>query len=208
MVKRYRRRVYRRRRIYRRPRVKRPLRLSKRPKFFKLREYQTVSSTVGSETTIVIYDNPNTAVNWTDFTDLFDSFRVCAVKLRWIPNMNVSELSLTQTAFQSPVFIAYDKNSFISTVPSKEQLIQYENLKIKRVLGNWSVYYRMQRNIPLNTSLTTSYGVSTRGYQPTNAPTASQTIMMRIPIMITGTTGSVQIAQVIATYYCCFKDPK
>lgn len=207
MVKRH----VRRRRIVRR-RLRRPRRihrnLASRPKFFKLREYQTVSQTVGSDTTISIYDNPNTAVNWSDFNDLFDSYRVSAIKVKWIPNMTVSEMSLTQTAFQSPVFVAYDKNSYITTVPSVQQLIQYHNLRIKRALSTWSVYFKMQRNIAVNTSWTTSFGISTRGYMPTNVPYPSQTILMRIPSMMVGTTGSVQIAQVVATYYCCFKDPK
>jgi len=73
--KRYRRpRVYRRRRVCRR-RIQRPIKGSgfTGERFFKIREVQKLSSAPTQDKYYNIFDNPNTAQNWNDLVDLFDS---------------------------------------------------------------------------------------------------------------------------------------
>jgi len=135
--KRYRRpRVYRRRRYYKR-RIARPFKGYARIRFFKLGEILSV--TQNSATNVAVYpnDNPNTSQDWSNFADLFDSYRCCAIKLKWIPYVNVSNTKDTTITTEpaaisyqyrnAPVYVFYDYNTVFSSAPTPETVFSYSN---------------------------------------------------------------------------------
>lgn len=88
----------------------------------------------------------------------------------------------TELLYYVPVYVYHDCNTVVSTAPSLNEVIQFENLKVKQVTKMFTYYRRMIRNIPINTSLTTQIAVNSRGYLPTNSPTATQTVVVFFPI--------------------------
>jgi hypothetical protein len=208
--RRYIRRV-KRGRIYKR-RIPRPIKGSgySGKRFFKLKEVQTLAKIPSAVSTFHFTDNPNTAQDWNSFTSLFDSYRCCAIKLHYIPNSNVQNLDSilsTNPYTNSPLYIVHDMNQVITTALATNDIIQYENRRVKSLLRYWTYYAKMRRNVPINTSLTTQVNIGTRGYQPTNNPSATQTVLIGCDSFGSSTT-SVQFGTIIITYYCIGKEAR
>jgi len=81
----------RRGRVYRRRRIHRPIGsgfLAKR--FFKVREIEVINAVVTNVQASYsksFYDNPSSAPAFNSIVNLFDEYRCCAMKLKWIPNI-------------------------------------------------------------------------------------------------------------------------
>jgi hypothetical protein len=179
-------------------------------RFFKLREILRLQQTPKSQTAALIYDNPSTANDWASFASLFDSYRCCAVKLRYTPYMNVQDLndSIASNAnVQVPLYVYHDMNTIVTTTPSYDDVIQYENLRVKRSLSTWTYYTKMRRNIPINTSLSTQVSIGSRGYIPCNTPVSAQTVVIYFPSFGSGNS-NVNTSHLLITYYCIGKEAR
>ena len=119
----------------------------------------------------VIMDPPNP--DWESIANLFDEFRVCAMKVKWIPSTNTA-LIFDKNAAYSPMFIWHDINSVQATLDTVDtkQMIAYESCRTKNFYRPWSFYRKMQRNIA-PASLASS--ISLRGYVPTENATNATT---------------------------------
>jgi hypothetical protein len=118
----------------------------------------------------VVMDPPNT--EWESISALFDEFRVCAMKVKWIPSVNTA-LLFDKNAAYAPMFIYHDINSTeaISDITDTKQIIAYESSRTKNFFRPWSYYRKMQRNIP---PAALTQAISLRGYVPTqNAANAT-----------------------------------
>jgi hypothetical protein len=104
------------------------------------------------------------------------------MRLRFIANVQSiakSKIVPSSTVFSYrnvPVYIWFDTNTILSTTPSVNEIIQYENLKIKSLVRRWTYYTKFRRNIPINTSLTTQVSTGARGYLATSSPVTTQTV--------------------------------
>lgn len=211
MIKRYRRKVVRRRRVYRRPRIYRNRKgmgySGKR--FFKFHHYDILQMAPYTATGKGFYitDQPNVLTDWLQLQGLFDSYRVCALKFRWIPSYISNELE-SSTWNNVPVYVYHDANSVISTTPSLSDVIQYQNLKIGSLCKRGKFYYKMRPNQPpSNDSAATA--VSNRGYQSTSAPAATQTVVFFVPQFgPSDALTTVNIATLITTWYIVAKDAR
>jgi len=176
----YRRRPIRRRRIVRKPRVPRPLGsgfLGKR--FFKIK--QTGALALGGTGGTVFYngawsDLPATTSNadWIAIAQLFDEYRVCALKIKYIPSGIINTTS--PAPIFTPVYVYHDVNSILTNITNIDLILAYESCKVKSLQRPWTYYRKMVRNIPVNTSWTSQVNMSARGYIPTDSPTATQCI--------------------------------
>lgn len=162
---------YRRRRVYRsrNPRVtkrtgrkiiKSYLRKKARKgntSVFKLKYNQELTTTdlqagvFGSLTNPVAVVNGTGTVNdWANFPNIYDSYKVCAVKLAFIPYNNVSQTIVGGTGGTTygywPLYHAIDYNDVGVTgasVPS--DLDEYENCKMLNMYKPWKRYMRVPR---------------------------------------------------------------
>jgi hypothetical protein len=50
----------------------------------------TQLETPTSELWTLLTDDPFSALDWTSISALFDKYRVCAIKIKWVPGMSVS----------------------------------------------------------------------------------------------------------------------
>lgn len=206
----------RKRRVYRRRKVYRPIIHRNRKgmgysgkRFFKFHHYELLDMIPATTTGKAFYisDIPNVLTDWLQLQGLFDSYRVCALKFRWIPAYISNELEVS-TWNNVPVYVYHDANSVISTTPSLTEVIQYQNLRIGSLCKRGKFYFKMRPNQPpSNDSAATA--VSNRGYQSTNAPAATQTVVFYVPQFGPNTaTTSSTIATLIITYYIVCKDAR
>lgn len=209
MVKRFSRRrprvVRRRYRRYGR-RINRPVRQQRR--FFKIREVQYITATPTQDKIIALTDDPHTGNNWQSLATVFDSYRCCAMKIRYFPLSNVNEIaSAALTVWNTPIWLVHDKNSVYSGTGIslvENDFIQYQNFKSRSLLKTWSAYFKMQRNQPPS-SATEPTSTSKNCYMSTNTPLPTQTVMMYFPAITQQGTANFNIARIIVTYYLVFK---
>lgn len=207
----YRRRPIRRRRFIRRRRIMKPIGSGMQGKrFMKLKQVFPFNSNPSAPyNATFLYDNPNGASEFASAAILFDSYRVCAMKVKYIPFCNVQSIddAIASSAVHNvPIYCAFDYNSILNTVPTSiDPILEYENLQIKSLLRTWQYYKKCRRNIPINTSLTTQVSIQNKAYIPTNTPVATQTMWFVTPSWGSGTT-AIQIGYLICYYYCVFKD--
>lgn len=194
--RRVRRRLFRRSRFRRR---RRPIGSGPTAKrFFKLRSVTALVSVNTAVSQYIQNDNPNLQQEWVNIVQLFDYYRVAAIKLKFIPETNVLSLDSTTPAGYRPLYIIHDPNSIAVGTGSTglpltvNGTIQYENLRVKNANRPWSYYKRMVRNIPPSLA-------NYKGYIPTESPVATQAIQITIPQFSTETT--ILLGSVITTFY-------
>lgn len=219
MVYRRKRRVYRRRRRYVRKskRYSRPRRgmgySAKR--FFKLREVISLQTSSATNDTFFITDLPTETTGWVRLTNIFDSYRCCAVKLKYIPYAqpplaNATTIASSAISYQyrnTPIWIIHDYNSVLSTGLEIADVLAYANVRIKQSNRPWTYYCKFRRNQPPSTADKPT-AVSNRGYQSTSAPTATQTVAGLIEAPYTDTAQGLIFARLFVTYYIVFKDQR
>lgn len=186
----------RRRRRFRRLRRTRPIGSGDSGKrFFKLRRSDDLVMEDNTSLSIVRQDNPSTAQDWTSVSGLFDYYKVCAIKIHFIPAANINTFPAAAAGPKfTAVYVFHDVNT-TSAVTGINNVIQYENMVVKNLWLPWKKYYRMVRNIPVTNAVT----VSTRGYIPTVNPVPTQSVQVYIPTAGTSTSGL--LGTLITTYY-------
>lgn len=159
-------------------------------RFFKLKRVYPLSTSAGLITFTDNPRNPSSAQDWSSVAALFDSYRVCAVKYKFIPS-RPNDTTLT-TAYE-PLYAAWDSDGTGPT--SINAAMQYENLKIKNLSMPWSIYQYIGKIV--------TSGEST-GY----ASTASPITTGEMVFLASGLNSSATYGQLIQTYYLAVKDRK
>lgn len=169
---------YRKRRRFRRRRLRRYRRkkrvFSERVKIFKLRRvYDAVVLAAGASLNATVTDDPSNSQDWANIVGLFDMYRVAAIKVHFVPNANTREAPSVAGQFGfRPVYCAHDTD-LINVPLSVNNIIQYENMKVKNSFTPWVYYRKMARRIT-TTNQTTLDG---RGYLSTTTPASTQQLL-------------------------------
>lgn len=103
--------------------------------------------------------NPTTAVNgagsyqeWTEFTALYDLYKVHALKVQYVPSKPND--TYTTTAF-APLYIVHDIDNTGSALASVNAAIEYSNMKVMNMYRPWKYY----RKVPTTTNQQKTVGV-------------------------------------------------
>lgn len=173
---------------------------------------QTQSAT---NDTFFITDLPTETTGWVRLTNIFDSYRVCAIKLKYVPyaqpplanSTTVASSAISYQYRNTPIWIIHDYNSVLSTGMEIADVLAYANVRMKQSNRVWTYYSKMRRNQPPSTADKPT-AVSNRGYQSTASPTATQTIAGLIEAPYTDTAQGLIFARLFVTYYIVFKDQR
>lgn len=135
----YRKKRYSRNRTYRRKFTRRTMRYNKRgQKVYLFKRFLGLGVTPVSNVAPTLYTidfRLNQLPNYTEFTDLYDQYKINAVKLSFLPSQTQSiSLSSTNNSTQGRFFSAIDYNDANSPV-SIDELRQYQSCK-------WTSMYR------------------------------------------------------------------
>lgn len=124
-------------------------------RFFKLRYSNSLSSDgvsvmshyidIWNMTTV--FDGAGTVQDWTNLTALFDSYRVNAVKIKFIPLLPNDLSTGTPPIGFSPLYIGTDYDALTSAgIPSSAgAAIQYETMQVKNLFRPWSYYVKIPK---------------------------------------------------------------
>lgn len=170
----------------------------------KLRLLYNVSNTLANQVdTAFKVADVATAQDWSNYSEIYDTFRVCGMKLKFIPYANTVSFSETASSpFLSfnAAFVAWDPDSTTTaTMNTQDEIIQYENCKIKNVLRPFTYYVKC----PKITSDGTSY-MFNGGYCDVN--TASSLPGLIGMVCFNNYSQSEPIGQGIVTFYVSFKN--
>lgn len=84
-----------------------------------------------------------------DFTALFDAYRICAVKLEFMPDVTNSPMTANngmtylQTLGMGSLHTVIDHNDDLAPGGGPEELMQYDTYKRKRLSTTWKRYFRV-----------------------------------------------------------------
>lgn len=197
--------AFRRRKTFRKKRAFRKKFLKKRSsrkgqtaaRMFKLRVTATLSSDVGGDISGILSDNPSGANDWVSCGNLFDSYRVCAMKIKYIPSF---PNDTNAVAGYAPLYVVYDADHQAQPLASVNDAVQYENLKVMNMYRPWSYYVR----IPKFNSISGASAVTIQsgGYIDIGAVTA----VSCIAYYGTGFKASLDYGTLVYTFYLKFKN--
>lgn len=86
--------------------------------------------------------DPSGANDWSNYTSLYDFYRVCAIKVKWIP----SDPSYTAAPAYHPMYLITDQDDIDNTnLTSTAIYVQYDNVQIKDMHRPWSFYRKVPK---------------------------------------------------------------
>ena len=109
---------------------------------------------------------------------MFDEYRCCAIKIKWIPSITAWN---TNSSPYVPMFVFHDPNNVASPLATSsggDECLQYESCKVFNCQRTWTYYRKLQRNIPNQSTWASQVNISSRGYIPTLYATGTQGIQM------------------------------
>lgn len=171
-------------------------------RYFKTRIVEPVdTSSVGVYTSGGdITDLPSGSTDFASIANLFDMYRVCAIKLKFIPTVTASASpgGISAPFGFVPMYVIHDTNSITEPVTAVINYLQYESCRVMNAQRPWTYYRRMARNIPTNSSWTAQRNINTRGWIPTDSPITTQGIFVRFE---PGGTSAQKYGTIVVTHY-------
>lgn len=127
---------------------------------FKRTVWQSAAFSVGAVVASgAISFNLNALPNVTEFTSLFDQYRINAVKITFMPRGNSAEVGTNNNNTKLFTVIDYDDDTAPATL---DALLQYETLKTTTVARDHTRYMKPRFAVTTyQTALTTGYGSRT-----------------------------------------------
>lgn len=136
--------------------------------------------------------------DWTNVATLFDSYKICALKIKFNPAF---PNNLTATTAYAPVYLAGDPDVTNATgLGSVNTIIQYENCKVHNLYRPWSYYYKLPKVMSTGTSSVMLQG----GY----FPSANPAIVGGIYIYTEGLSISSTYGSIMVTAYMVCRNRK
>lgn len=131
----------------------------------------------------------NSVTDWTSFANLYDQYRVHAIKVKWIPDVPNDE---SGTSVYKPIYVFTDYDS-IGLSPTNGVAIGYDNQRTFNLYRPWTYYKRIPKL--LNPGAT---NVSMLGYFDTlsTVSTGAVYLCQSGPLSISKTYGTC-----VVTYY-------
>lgn len=138
------------------------------PRFFAIRTTQSVSTNGAGVIAPVITTDPTGYQDWSNIAGLFENYRVCAVKIVWIP------AQANEIATYDPIYVVGDSDD-TTALASTNAAIQYTNCKVFSGQTQWKYYWKFPKVAATNTGGTF---VLQGGFIETAAPVATGSIKL------------------------------
>lgn len=165
-------------------------------RFFKLTTSDPATTTAGGIIDNTYTDTPVGYADWNNISALFDNFRVCAIKVKFIPN---KPNDLSSATPYTPIYIIHDKDS-TSPPGTTQGIIEYENMRVKNLFQPWTYYKKFAKQ---SATGITGQVLLPGGYKDVGMPNASQAIFIRSE---SGLQTNTQYGRYITTLYIVCKN--
>lgn len=203
-----RKKLIRRKRLAR-PMIRRPMRSLRQPvHYFKRTQYYSGLWT--NSTTSDVFNNISfilaSVPGYTEFTSLYDQYRINGVKITLIPRGNQSDIGAASTTAAQSVgifsVVDYDDTSLLTSL---NQALQYQNCKMTRTHQQHSRYLkpRVEVNALSSTAPGNANVMPVRGWVDCDFP---NTPHQGVKYVFQQSPNSVQTFDVKVDYYLAFKN--
>jgi hypothetical protein len=164
--------------------------------YFKIRYVGTMTSDAGGQIQAWLNDDVSGYQDWSSLAALFDSYRVYALKLQFVPDLPNDTSTVTG---YKPLYVIHDVDS--SNVPglTVSVAIQYENCKIYNMYRPWEHKTILAEQ---TSSGVASQGMLPGGFKDIATTTASQCVTWTG----TGFDVSTTYGTLVSTAYVMFKN--
>lgn len=163
-------------------------------RFFKLSFVTNAASDAGGILDDVYTTNPSGLGDWSSVAALFDMYKVCAMKVKYIPSLP-NDSSVTTGYW--PMYIVGDNNE-VTALSTAQSALNYEACKVKNMYRPWSYYFKFMRVSEYGTG--SSEVTMSGGWRPTTVTTGVQSIKMYCTGLDTST---IYGSFVISAYIVC-----
>jgi len=138
---------------------------------------------------------------YTDFTNLFDQYRIVKVKLDYFPRYTGN---MTSTGLYSLLTYAVDSTD-VSVPVNKNEVLQYDSYKTVQAYRPFSVTLKPAPSVAMYQSLaTTGYGPKQGSWVDCKSPGVQHYGMKWVFECNSGTAMGIDVK---ATYWCEFREP-
>jgi len=174
--------------------------------YFKRTQYTSgwTANQLLSDTFVNYYGSLNQVPSSSDFTGLYDQFKILAMKLTLIPRGTSSDITPVGTAAGQSVgvfsVIDYDDNNNLTSI---SQACQYENMKMTRSHQVHTRYFKPRIQAPAVASAGVQNAVNTRGWL--DIATGGDVNHYGIKYALQIAPNSVQTFDLKVDYYLAFK---
>lgn len=139
--------------------------------------------------------------NYTEFTQLFDEYKICAVKVKFMPLQSETNTGTTTNYQMMPFFTVIDPDD--TTAPADlNTLFQYESLKAHFPLRPFSRYIKPRMSVGAYSGAFSSYANVKPGWVDASSPSVQH---YGLKIGLAATPNVVYSWQMILTYYMKFR---
>lgn len=130
---------------------------------FKRKAHQAVTlvmNAVATESTGSFTFKLSDVPNVTEFTSLFDKYRITGIRAEWIPRTNVLAINNLSSSLTSipPLITVVDYDD--ATAQSYNELFQYENAKVHNEFKPFKLYFKPMVAVATYQGTFTGYGSS------------------------------------------------
>jgi hypothetical protein len=105
----------------------------------------------------------NNLPNHEDFTDLYDSYKICGVKKRFMFNRNTSDAGPTAAGYEIPQLITVNDYNDKTDLSNQNKALEYASFKTSRLDRPITRYYKPAIAIDILNDASSTAGMITKG---------------------------------------------
>lgn len=146
--------------------------------------------------------------DWTNIANLYDYYRPTGLKIKYIPQFNVSEVNLvsnTSTSGILPMYVAHDYDNIDTTdanMLTADDMLEYENCKVFSSARQWKHYVKVPPYTTIkNPELNIIDGLKKDGFIPTDNTGYNGILGVGFQSPVTTTTSDTNIGTFVVTLY-------
>lgn len=189
-----------------RPMIRKRVAVKQPIHYFKRTQYTSgwTANQLLADTFVNYYGSLNQVPTVSDFTGLYDQFKILAMKVTLIPRGNSSDITPVGTSAAQSVgvfsVIDYDDNTNLTSI---SQACQYGNMKMTRSHQVHSRYFKPRITMNATASAGTQQAVNTRGWL--DIATGGDVNHYGVKFALQIAPNSVQTFDLKVDYYLAFK---
>lgn len=170
----------------------------------------TVNYNGGTVNTFDAFDfKLNTLPSYTEFTNLYDSYRITKIKMHWLPRMNIFSFdAYTATSTESPQLLTV-VDTDDSTVPSSlDELLERETMRVHHFSKPFTITFKPKFSLAAwGGTLFTSYaeGGANQWIDVLSPGVPYFGVKVGTTTYSTNNSGENPVWDIITTYYLEFK---
>lgn len=160
-----------------------------------LKSVGTITASAGGVLNPYYDDNASGTTDWTSFSNLFDQYRILAMKVSFIPSVSNDDSSITKWA---PMYILFDPDNTGVGPSTPDTCLQYDQCKVVNMSKPFSFYHRIPR---ITSTAGSASVIHAGGWRDIATPDATCGIKMYSE----GLTASKLYGNIITKFYVQFR---